>query len=101
MKHWMVTILLATALPVFAQQPPATPKTSMPELGTAVKVALQSREKSKLDAQRQWQEAQQQENTILIEWSAAHPGYHINQQSFAVEADPPKPVVKPALPAQK
>ena len=96
MKHWMTTILLAVALPIFAQQPPAPPTHPLPQLGTAEKVALQSCEKSKQEAQRQWQEANQQELSILLEWSAAHPGFHINQQSFAVEADPPKPAVKPA-----
>lgn len=101
MKHWLATILLATVLPVFAQQPPATPKTPMPQLGTAERVALQSCETRKKDAQKQWQEANQQELSILFEWSTAHPGYHINAQSFAVEADPPKPEVKPALPPQK
>ena len=30
--------------------------------------------------------------TVLREWGASHPGYHLNQQTFAVEPDPkPKP----------
>jgi hypothetical protein len=101
MKQRMAILLLALALPLSAQQPPRPADQPLPQLGTAEKVALQSLEKVKLDAQKQWQDASQQELTILREWALAHPGYHVNQQTFAVEADPPRPVVKPALPAQK
>ena len=114
MKHWFAVLVLASAMPAWTQQASQQMSASPPQLSTADKIAIQACEKSKQDAQKQWQDAQQQELSVLREWGSAHPGFHINQQSFAVEADPPpgspqtgprlrggEPVVKPALPTSK
>jgi hypothetical protein len=65
-----------------------------PTLSTADKVAIQTFEKAKGDAQKQYQDAQQGELAVEREWGAAHPGWHLDAQTFAVEADAPpaKPV---------
>lgn len=101
MKKKLVILALALAMPAFAQQASKPASAAPPQLSTADKIAIQACEKSKQDAQKQWQDAQQQELSILREWNTAHPGFHVNQQSFAVEADPPQPVVKQALPTKK
>jgi hypothetical protein len=101
MKHWFAVFMLAFAMPAWTQQASRQRPAPPPQLSTAEHIAIQACEKSKQDAQKQWQDAEQQELTILREWDSAHPGFHINQQTFAVEADPPKPMVKPALPTQK
>jgi hypothetical protein len=97
MKRWL-TIFVLAAMPAFAQQ---TPNTSAHPvlLNTAERVALQNCEKTKQDIQKQWQEIVQQEQAIIAEFETAHPGYHINQQTFAVEPDQPK--VKPVSPVNK
>ena len=73
--------------------------TPNPSLSTADRVAIQTLEKAKQDAQKGYTDAQQSEVEIFREWQAAHPGYHINPQTFAVEADPkpeaPKETKKP------
>jgi hypothetical protein len=97
MKRWLAIFVLM-AMPVFAQQAPKVP-VAPPQLGMAERVALQGCEKTKQDLQKQWQEITQQEQVILAEFNATHPGYHVNPVTFAVEADPPK--VTPALPAKK
>lgn len=74
-------ILLGVPL---AQQ---APKPETPSLSTADRVAIQSLEKTKADAAKQWQDAQQQELTVLREWQVAHPGWHIDQATFAVTPD--------------
>lgn len=67
-----------------------------PQLGIADEVAISSLEQVKQDAQKKYVEASQQEASILREWEAAHPGYTLNPQTFAVEAEtkPAKPEVK-------
>lgn len=66
-----------------------------PPLSTADRVAIQTFEKAKQDAQKTFNDAQQAENAVLKEWQSAHPGYHVNPQTFAVEADPkPEPPKK-------
>ena len=100
MKHWLAIILLAS-MPAFAQDAPK-PATASAQLTTAERVALQSCEAAKQNLQKQWQDIVQQEQQILVEFHAAHPGYRVNPITFAVEADPAKPVTpKPALPAKK
>ncbi len=87
-------------LSAFAQQPPA-PK-PLPQLSTAERIALQSCQQSKQTAQKQWQDASQQEQTVLSEFATEHPGFHVNATTFIVEADqpkPPAPTAHPALPA--
>jgi hypothetical protein len=95
MKRWLAIFVLVS-MPAFAQQKPNPP---VPQLNTAERVALQSSEKAKQDLQKQWIEIMQQEKAILDEFNAAHPGYHVNQQTLAVEADSSK--VTPVLPAKK
>lgn len=73
---------------------------AVPHLSTAERIALQSCEKAKADAQKEFQEAAQQEQAILVEFTANHPGYHLNGTTFTVERDQPK-AVQPALPAKK
>lgn len=66
-----------------------------PQLDTADKVAISSLEQVKQDAQKKYIEAAQQEASILREWEAAHPGYKLNPQTFAIEAETKlKPEVK-------
>lgn len=97
LMFWMATAVLARAQ-----------GNAAPHLGTADRIALQSCEKAKADAQKQWQDAQQQELAVLREWQEAHPGFRIDAQTFAITADAPrsrqqekKPLVRPALPLAK
>lgn len=100
MKHWWVIFLLAS-MPAFAQEAPK-PSAAPVQLTTAERVALQSCESAKQELQKRWQEIVQQEQTILAEFRAAHPGHHVDPQTFAVEADSAKPITpKPALPVKK
>lgn len=62
-----------------------------PILSTADRVAIQTFEKSKSDAQKMFNDAQQGELSVLREWQVAHPGYVINTSTFAVEKEPTKP----------
>jgi len=93
-------------LAAFAQQPPAPVPDSkpVPQLSTTVRIALQSCQQTKQSAQKQWQDASQEEQAVLSEFAAEHSGFHINPTTFIVEADQPKqptPTVKPALPASE
>jgi hypothetical protein len=72
-----------------------TAKTAPPTLSTADRVAISSLEKTKQDAAKTWQDAQQQELAIEREWVTAHPGWTIDPQTFAVVAEP-KPAEAPA-----
>ena len=83
---WPVFLLLAVA--VVAQQPPT--------LSTSDRVAINALEKAKAEASKQFQDAQQSEAEILKEWQAAHPGYHVNADNFAIERD-----VKQEAPKEK
>jgi cellobiose-specific phosphotransferase system component IIA len=67
---------------------------AVPSLSTADKAALADAEKAKQAAQKQFQDAQEFELQVMREWGAAHPGWHVNPQTFAVEADK-KVEVKP------
>jgi hypothetical protein len=58
-----------------------------PVLSTADRVAIQTFEKSKQDAQKMFNDAQQGEISVLREWQVAHPGWTVNPQTFAVEAE--------------
>ena len=90
MKQYFWPILLLAGA---AQQPTA------PQLSTADRVAIQTFEKAKQDAQKQYGDAQQGELAVEREWGAVHPGWHIDPQTFTVEADPkpeaPKEPKKP------
>lgn len=97
MKKLLIILVLAS-MPAFAQQ---APKPSVaPQLNATERIALQSCEKAKQDLQKQWQEITQQEQQILTEFNANHPGYHLNPQTLAVETNQPK-TIQPALPAKK
>jgi hypothetical protein len=80
-KFWTVWLFLVIAALAYSQQ-----VKPVPALSTADRVAIQACEKSKQEAQKQFQDAQQQELMILREFDAAHPGFTLNQQTFAVEA---------------
>ena len=58
-----------------------------PSLSTADRTAIAAMEQKKADAQKAYNEAQQNELVILREWQVAHPGWIINQQTFAIEAE--------------
>ena len=82
-----VAALSLSGIP-FAQQKSAAPAPAAvaspqpPNPDTALRVSLQSLEKSKTDAAKLWNDAMQQELTIEREWSADHPGWHIDQESL-------------------
>lgn len=80
----LILILALASVSAQAQQPPV--------LSTADRVAIQALEKTKADAQKQYQDAQQGEAQIVQEWQAAHPGFILTPQ-FEVK---PKPAEKPA-----
>lgn len=92
-----ITILMFSAACGFAQKSSAP----APQLSTADRIALQSCEKDKQGAQKQWQEALQQEQEILKEFGTNHPGFHVNSQTFSVEADQVKADVKSAVKEKK
>jgi hypothetical protein len=105
----IVMVIAFAAMTVFAaaqQKPAAALPANAPQLSTSDKIAIQSLEKQKQDAAAAWQNAQQQELSILREWTQAHPGFHLHfnsqnaqdPQNFAVEADTPVPAPKPAAP---
>jgi hypothetical protein len=115
MKEIVRTVIIAmlalATMAIFSQtKPTGTPATPpaapSPQLGTADRVAIQSLEKQKQEAATAWQNAQQQELSVLREWAIAHPGFHVHfnpanpqdTQNFAVEADTsvPAPPAKPA-----
>lgn len=91
-----IAILLLSAMTAGAQQSPKP----APVLSTADKIAIQSLEKNKQDAQTQFNQAQQAEMTIVREFAQQHPGYHVNASTFVVEADA-KPAEKPASAVKK
>lgn len=92
-RIWIFAVWFAVLAAPFSAQTFSAPEPSTPSLTTADRVAIQSLEKTKADAAKQWQDAQQQELTILREWQVAHPGWHIDQGTFAVTPDP-KPAEK-------
>ena len=101
-KMSVFTLLMGVALAGtrgWAQAPSAA--SPAPQLSTAEKIAIQQCERAKSDAQKAFTEAQQQELMIEREWGAAHPGFHINTQSFAVEKDSPVPVPPKVEPPKK
>jgi hypothetical protein len=79
----IAAILVASA--IWGQAPKPTPT-----LSTADKVAIQTFEKAKQDAQKQFNDAQQGELSVLREWESAHPGFLINPKTFVVTAEPAK-----------
>jgi hypothetical protein len=85
-RFWTGVGFLAMAALVFGQQ--AKP---VPALSTADRVAIQTLEKAKQEAQKQFNDAQQQELMIVREFGATHPGFVVNQQTFAVEPEKVEP----------
>lgn len=73
--------------PPAATPAPAPTAPAMPILSTSDKIALQALEKQKQEAQQQFQQSLQSESVIEREFTTAHPGYHVNPQTFIVEAD--------------
>lgn len=76
-----------------AQTQSPSPAPSLPTLSTADKVALESLEQKKQAAQKDYMAAYQTELQIEREFSADHPGWHLDAQTFSVEKDatPPAP----------
>lgn len=75
-------ILLAIASLSLAQ--------NQPQFSAAEKTAITFWESKKQDAQKQYNEAEQQEMQFAQEFTASHPGFHVNLQTFAIEPDAPK-----------
>ena len=71
---------------------------SIPTLSTADRTALMALEARKATAQKEFNDAQQTELAIEREFATAHAGFHVNPQTFVVEADA-KPTAKPIPPA--
>lgn len=94
-------VLLLSALCSAAQTPKADPPKPVPVLSTAEKVAISSVIEKEQGLQNQFKDLEQQKATIIAEFGKEHPGFHVNPQGFAVEADAPKAEVKPAPPAPK
>ena len=86
MKLRTLILIVAWSLPVIGQDKPKDPP--VPSLSTADRVALQSLEKVKADAQKAWNDANQQELAIEREWMASHPGFQIDPQNFLITAEP-------------
>lgn len=109
MNYFCIIVLVLVAPLLFESRPDtqaSSPKSAQsfrppaPHLSTAEKIALDSCEKQKQDAKTEYQQATQQEQTIMVEFSAEHPGYHLSGSNFAVEPDAPK-AARPPLPAAK
>ncbi len=67
---------------LLAQTPVKAPQ--VPTLSLAEGVALNSLDKTKQEAAKQWQEANAEELAILREWQTAHPGWHIDATTFKI-----------------
>lgn len=74
-----------------------------PTLSTADRVAIQTFEKAKADARKQFDEATQGELAVEREWGVSHPGWEIDPATFEIKkvatrladpATPPAPAVK-------
>jgi hypothetical protein len=69
-----------------AQTAPTPP--APPTLSTADRTAIGAEQLRQQEAQKEYGEASQIILAIEREWGAAHPGWRIDPQTFAVEADP-------------
>ena len=76
----LLIILACLATACFGQE--AKPE---PTLSSAERTALAALEQQKREAQTSFGKAQQQEAAIEREFATAHPGYHINPTTLAVE----------------
>lgn len=88
-----IVALFALTLTASHAQAAALPVVD-PQRSVAESVAIQALEKQKQDAQQQFTQAAQAEQTIVQQFAASHPGYQLNPGTFAVEkvipADPKK-----------
>jgi hypothetical protein len=88
----LISVLILTAASG-AQEILDPHKQPDPKLDLAYRTAIQFIEGTKQSLSKQFQESQKQEADILADWKDAHPGWHVNPQTFAVEKDiPEKPV---------
>jgi hypothetical protein len=93
MKKWfwsvLVGMMLVGSVTGWSQTvPKETPKAVVstdPALSTADKIAIGQCEKAKQDAQKMFNDAMQQELSVLREWEAGHPGWRVNPMTFVVE----------------
>jgi succinylarginine dihydrolase len=96
MKTWTLIAVLALASSLaFSQEVLDPHKQPDPKLDTAYLTAIRFIEGTKQSLAKQFQDSQKQEADILAEWKDAHPGWHINAQTFAVEKDTPEKPVDP------
>lgn len=82
MKFKPVLLAFAFAATAFGKDKPPTAQI---KLSISETVALQALEKQKQEATQQYQQAIQAELAIEQEFAEAHPGWHLNQQTFAPE----------------
>ena len=85
-RMWIGIAVILLASMAFSQN-------ATPSLSTADRVAIVVLEQRKQAAKKDFDEAQQGELSVLREWNAAHPGFHLNEQTFVPEPDA-KPVGK-------
>lgn len=97
---WILNLFIWTS-PLWTQSPtpPSPPNAGAPQLSTSQRIAIQSLEKQKQDGLQMYQQAQQQEASVIQEFTAEHPGWHFNIMTGAVEKDqappaPPAPTAK-------
>ena len=67
-----------------------TPSPAAPTLSTSDKIAISDAEKAKQDAQAAYNKAQEIESTVIREWNAGHPGFHLDEKTFVVTRDAPR-----------
>ena len=79
MKGTIAVTLLALAGIAFGQ--------ATPVLSTSDKIAISDAEKAKQDAQAAYNKAQEIESTVIREWNAGHPGFHLDEKTFVVTKD--------------
>ena len=99
---YLAILFLAVTVSMAAQTAPIPPlNQTVPTLSTADRIALQSCEKQKQDAQTSFNQAQQSENAVVSEWNAEHKGYHLNPQTLEVQKDAAPVEAKVPEPAKK
>jgi len=87
MKNTAIYVLLMSALSLFAQTPapPPAPKADPPALSTSDRKALTDIATHEQELQKEFAADESLKAQIIHEWEAAHPGWKINTQTYAVE----------------
>jgi hypothetical protein len=89
LKFKLVFTAILFAAVLSSSQAQTAPVAPAPQLSTADKIALQTLESAKAKDQEDFGEKVKAEQAIFNEFANAHPGWHINPQSGAVEHDAP------------